>query len=96
MLLLLFATIYSVKKFIIGKINNNCMFLFYQNEALEVKVTSMSSTKTHLPFDYYSLPFCRPENRTIAEPINLGEVLLGERILNTPYRVRFLCIWYFI
>ena len=43
--------------------------------------------KTQLPYDYYSLPFCRPP--TIEESAeNLGEVLSGDRIENSMYMVR--------
>ena len=43
--------------------------------------------KTQLPYDYYSLPFCRPP--TIEESAeNLGEVLSGDRIENSMYKVR--------
>ena len=52
-----------------------------------IKVNKLSSTKTQLPYEYYSLPYCQPaviENS--AE--NLGEVLLGDRIENSMYSVR--------
>lgn len=48
----------------------------------------MTSTKTQLPYEYYSLPFCLPKNGTfIYKSENLGEVLRGDRIVNTPYEV---------
>ena len=31
---------------------------FEANEVLPVKVNSLTSVKTHLPYDYYKLPFC--------------------------------------
>lgn len=49
----------------------------------------MTSTHTQLPYEYYSLPFCLPKNGTfIYKSENLGEVLRGDRIVNTPYEVR--------
>ena len=30
---------------------------------VRVKVNSMTSTKTAIPYDYYSLPFCKPFNK---------------------------------
>ena len=30
-------------------------------EPVRVKVHKLSSPKTHLPYDYYSLAFCRPD-----------------------------------
>uniref|UniRef100_A0A0D3H328 Transmembrane 9 superfamily member n=1 Tax=Oryza barthii TaxID=65489 RepID=A0A0D3H328_9ORYZ len=53
-------------------------------DPLQVKVNKLSSTKTQLPYSYYSLPFCKPD--TIVDSAeNLGEVLRGDRIENSPY-----------
>lgn len=41
----------------------------------------------NLPFEYYSLPYCRPDS-IVSSAENLGEVLRGDRILNSPYTVR--------
>ena len=44
-----------------------------------MKVNKLSSTRTQLPFEYYSLPYCRPHK--VAHSLeNLGEVLRGDRI----------------
>jgi len=49
-----------------------------------VKVNKLTSIKTQLPYTYYSLPFCKPA--TIVDSAeNLGEVLRGDRIENSPY-----------
>ncbi|KXJ70770.1 hypothetical protein RP20_CCG022554 [Aedes albopictus] len=49
----------------------------------------MTSTHTQLPYEYYSLQFCLPKNGTLVyKSENLGEVLRGDRIVNTPYEVR--------
>ncbi len=49
----------------------------------------MTSTRTQLPYEYYSLKFCLPKNGTLVyKSENLGEVLRGDRIVNTPYDVR--------
>ncbi len=37
-------------------------------------------------YQYYYLPFCRPEKLKNTHE-NLGEVLRGDRITNTPYAV---------
>jgi hypothetical protein len=50
------------------------------------KVNKISSTKTALPYEYYSLPFCRPDP-IINSAENLGAVLRGDRILNSLYQV---------
>ncbi|KAF7830358.1 transmembrane 9 superfamily member 8 [Senna tora] len=53
-------------------------------DPLQVKVNKLTSTKTQLPYSYYSLPYCRPEKiQDSAE--NLGEVLRGDRIENSLY-----------
>ena len=58
---------------------HNCL----QKDALLVKVNKLTSTKTQLPYSYYSLPFCKPD--TIVDSAeNLGEVLRGDGIENSP------------
>jgi hypothetical protein len=58
-----------------------------QDDLVNFKVNKISSTKTALPYEYYSLPFCRPDP-IINSAENLGEVLRGDRILNSLYQVR--------
>lgn len=56
-------------------------------DALSVKVNSLTSVGTEMPFGYYSLPFfCRPPDGIKDSAENLGEILLGDRIENSPYR----------
>jgi len=55
-------------------------------EKVEINVHKLSSPKTHLPYDFYSLAFCRPAE-TVHEPENLGEVMTGAVIQNSPYDV---------
>ncbi|TVU42337.1 hypothetical protein EJB05_08736 [Eragrostis curvula] len=58
--------------------------LCLQKDPLQVKVNKLTSIKTQLPYSYYSLPFCKPD--TIVDSAeNLGEVLRGDRIENSPY-----------
>ena len=60
---------------------------FKQGEHVEIKVNKLTSTRTQLPFEYYALPFCQPETiENVAE--NLGEVLRGDRIMNSNYDVK--------
>ncbi|KAE8677816.1 Transmembrane 9 superfamily member 6 [Hibiscus syriacus] len=57
---------------------------FQKGDPLLVKVNKLTSTKTLLPYSYYSLPYCQPEHiLDVAE--NLGEILPGDRIENSPY-----------
>merc|ERR1719316_2531003 len=59
---------------------------FVQDERVEIKVNKLSSTKTQLPYDYYSLPFCKPAE-IVNKIENLGEVLHGSVIQNSAYDV---------
>ncbi|KAK3737539.1 hypothetical protein QZH41_010645, partial [Actinostola sp. cb2023] len=59
---------------------------YVKGQKLDVKAVKMTSIKTQLPYEYYTLPFCRPTNLHF-KPENLGEVLRGDRIVNTPYAV---------
>ncbi|KAK2398920.1 Transmembrane 9 super member 8 [Trifolium repens] len=57
---------------------------FQKGDLLQVKVNKLSSTKTQLPYTYYSLPYCAPE-KIVDSAENLGEVLRGDRIENSRY-----------
>ncbi|XP_050512537.1 transmembrane 9 superfamily member 4 [Diabrotica virgifera virgifera] len=64
---------------------------FKKGDPIEVRAVKMTSIHTQLPYEYYSLPFCLPKGG--SENIqykseNLGEVLRGDRIVNTPYVVK--------
>ncbi|KAL7298697.1 hypothetical protein TKK_0008456 [Trichogramma kaykai] len=61
---------------------------FKKGQKIDVKAVKMTSTHTQLPYEYYSLPFCLPKNGTLFyKSENLGEILRGDRIVNTPYEV---------
>lgn len=66
--------------------SNRYMHICLQKDVLQVKVNKLTSTKTQLPYSYYSLPFCKP-NTIVDSAENLGEVLRGDRIENSPYVV---------
>ena len=55
------------------------LFLSYLNHR--------SSTHTQLPYDYYSLKFCKPAEGVKSYSENLGEFLDGDRIENSAYEV---------
>ncbi|KAM0933846.1 putative nonaspanin (TM9SF) [Dioscorea sansibarensis] len=57
---------------------------FKRKDPLHVKVNKLTSTKTQLPYSYYYLPFCKPAI-IVDSAENLGEVLRGDRIENSPY-----------
>jgi len=61
---------------------------FMAGDTVEVKAVKLTSTKTQLPYDYYSLPFCPPKEGITYKGENLGEVLRGDRIVTTPYNLK--------
>lgn len=40
-----------------------------------------------MPYDYYSLPYCKPANLGLQKE-NLGQVVSGDRVENSVYQVR--------
>ena len=38
---------------------------FEKEEKLDIKAVKMTSSKTQLPYEYYSLPMCKPETVNI-------------------------------
>jgi transmembrane 9 superfamily protein 2/4 len=68
-----------------------------EGERVKMRVNKLTSSKTLLPFDYYTLPFPKPHKGHgndydgIHEvPENLGEYLTGEAIMNSPYMLYML------
>jgi transmembrane 9 superfamily protein 2/4 len=59
-------------------------------ESVDLKVNKLTSTHTQIPYDYYKLKFCRPQDGIKAYSENLGELLSGDRIENSPYDVKML------
>ncbi|CAN6479584.1 unnamed protein product [Victoria cruziana] len=75
------------------------MHTYSIGEEIFVKVNSLTSIETELPFSYYSLPYCQPQNGIKKSAENLGELLMGDQIDNSPYRFHmnlneslFLCV----
>mmetsp|Transcript_32780 Transcript_32780/g.53178 ORF Transcript_32780/g.53178 Transcript_32780/m.53178 type:complete len:655 (+) Transcript_32780:51-2015(+) len=60
---------------------------YKDGEDVDVKVNSLTSSKTQLPFSFYSLPLrgCQPKD-IVDSPENLGEVLRGDKIQNSLYK----------
>nr|XP_043623844.1 transmembrane 9 superfamily member 11-like [Erigeron canadensis] len=57
-------------------------------DTLSVKVNSLTSIDTEIPYSYYSLPFCQPIEGVKDSAENLGELLMGDRIENSPYKFK--------
>ena len=63
---------------------------FTKGESVELKVNKLSSIHTQLPYDYYSLKFCKPKEGVKPYSENLGEFLRGDRIENSAYDISML------
>ncbi|WZN62081.1 endomembrane protein [Chloropicon roscoffensis] len=71
---------------------------YERDDLVNIKVNKLSSVKTQLPYEYYHLPFCKPD-KIVNSAENLGEVLRGDRIENSMYQIemrmdehcKFLC-----
>eukprot|EP00906_Rhabdomonas_costata_P007205 RCo010364 len=65
---------------------------YLQGEMVNIKVNSIKSTKTAIPYDYYSLMVCRPEGfekgKVKSEAENMGEILWGDAIKPSRYNIR--------
>lgn len=85
-LFLLFCVYKNVNTFIVPGVAPNA---YEKGQSINIKAVKMLSTRTQLPYEYYSLQFCLPKNGTVVyKSENLGEVLRGDRIVNTPYDVK--------
>uniref|UniRef100_A0A0E0LXV2 Transmembrane 9 superfamily member n=1 Tax=Oryza punctata TaxID=4537 RepID=A0A0E0LXV2_ORYPU len=58
---------------------------FDKGDEILVKVNDMTSIKTQIPYSYYSLPFCKPDNLTESAP-TLWQLLHGDRQQRSPYQ----------
>ena len=57
------------------------------------EVNSLTSSETELPYDYYSLPFCKPPEgvrKSASASINPGTILAGSNVQNSPYNFSIL------
>ncbi|XP_057954733.1 transmembrane 9 superfamily member 12 [Malania oleifera] len=64
------------------------MHTYSTRQPIYAKVNSLTSIETELPFSYYSLPYCQPKEGVKKSAENLGELLMGDQIDNSPYRFR--------
>lgn len=56
--------------------------------ALPILANKLVSAKNVVPFDFYSLPLCEPENASKSKRLSLGQVLMGERAEPTMFDIR--------
>ncbi|KAK8289876.1 hypothetical protein V6Z11_D07G219600 [Gossypium hirsutum] len=64
------------------------MHTYSTSDTIVAKVNSLTSIETELPFSYYSLPYCKPLGGIKKSAENLGELLMGDQIDNSPYRFK--------
>ncbi|PFH32016.1 EMP/nonaspanin domain family protein [Besnoitia besnoiti] len=64
---------------------------YTSGQKVDVQIASFQSVQGVLPVDPYQAnsPFCRPEKIEVEEH-NLGQILLADRVKNTPYELNFL------
>jgi len=55
---------------------------------IEVLANKLTSSSSALPYAYYTLPFCQPTEAVRSKPVNLGQVLVGERAFPTAFDLR--------
>jgi transmembrane 9 superfamily protein 2/4 len=60
---------------------------YAETENITVKVNSLKSVETAVPYDYYSIMVCRPP-KTVAEAENIGEILWGDSIKPSAYKMQ--------
>lgn len=59
---------------------------YADNEKVALKVNNLNSVETQLPYEHYSVAYCKPDE--VAEVSeNLGEIMSGERIFNSAYDI---------
>lgn len=71
---------------------------FSRNEQLNVFANKMVSFHNRIPFDYFTLPFCKPsierrqalKNSKDPGHLGIGQILQGERSRVMPYDIRLL------
>ncbi|CAJ0578050.1 unnamed protein product, partial [Mesorhabditis spiculigera] len=61
---------------------------FNIRDLIEMKAIKLTSTRTVVPLEYYTLPFCRPPGELQYKTENIGELLRGDRIVNTPLQFK--------
>ena len=59
---------------------------YQQHDPVKLFVTKLTSTKTQAPYDYYSLPYCKPASLDLQKE-NLGQVISGDRIEASTYKL---------
>jgi transmembrane 9 superfamily protein 2/4 len=59
---------------------------FQTRDNVKLSVSKLTSLKTQIPYDYYSMPYCKPSHLNY-ESENIGEQLSGDRNENSVYQL---------
>lgn len=62
---------------------------YAQSQAVPLFVNKLTSTKTQLPYRYYTLPYCEPD-KVVKGHGNLGSNLLGDSVESSGYDIKML------
>jgi len=57
---------------------------------IDLFVNRLTSQDSVIPFEYSAFDFCEPEGNRKSPTENLGQVLFGERIRPSPYKINFM------
>jgi len=61
---------------------------YQKGDPIDLKVSKLSSDVFQVPYEYYYLNFCPPENGILSSfDENLGQILIGEALVNSAYKV---------
>lgn len=66
------------------------MHEYAPGESIAVYANKLVSPSNALPYAYYTLPFCRPNGPLKSRPVNLGQLLAGERAFPTLYDLKMM------
>lgn len=61
---------------------------YNEGDEVKLKVNKLTSIQSLMPIENYRLPFCKPVEGIKNDHENLGEFLAGDRIENSPYKLR--------
>jgi len=60
---------------------------YKQGETVHLQVNKLTSVKTQLPYGFYTMPFCTPQDLGDSTE-SLGEILLGDQVENSAFEIK--------
>eukprot|EP00922_Rhytidocystis_sp_ex-Travisia-forbesii_P010228 GHVS01014976.1.p1 GENE.GHVS01014976.1~~GHVS01014976.1.p1 ORF type:complete len:714 (+),score=127.07 GHVS01014976.1:160-2301(+) len=60
---------------------------YEEGDNVELRVNKIVSAQTQLPFSFYDLPYCRPDEIKEANE-NLGQIMMGDRTENSDFLIK--------